>query len=240
MKKHIPNFITSLNVFFGSIAVIAVVNNKPVVAATCVGIALLADFLDGFTARLLKVSSPIGKELDSLADMLTFGLVPGLVMARLMQESLGERFPPSGFYPAWWMVGLLIPVFSALRLAKFNLDTRQSDAFYGLPTPANTLWIFSAWLAVSFAPEGLFAQSLQNPFVVGALCVVGSIVLVMDVRLIALKFSSTSWEANRFRYFLIIGGIILGIVLTFQAPPFIILLYICLSLIQNRFFHSPT
>ena len=150
IKKHIPNLLTLGNLFSGTVATIFAVQGKFTEAALFVVIGILFDFLDGFAARLLNVSGELGKQLDSLADMVTFGVVPGFIMARLIQESLGLDFPPREVFSTevlpYYLFGFLIPIFSAFRLAKFNLDTRQSDAFYGVPTPANTILILSFWL----------------------------------------------------------------------------------------------
>ncbi|MEZ4851543.1 MAG: CDP-alcohol phosphatidyltransferase family protein [Bacteroidia bacterium] len=132
--------------FFGMVAMVFIFIDNLTGAMIAVLISLVMDFFDGFVARMLKVQGPIGKELDSLADMVTFGAVPGMVMARLIHESTGGLFPPeqitlSEGFP-WFLLGFLITILSAFRLAKFNLDERQSDAFYGVPTPANTILIF--------------------------------------------------------------------------------------------------
>ena len=229
--------LTATNLFCGTIAIIFIVNDQIAGAALMVVLALIMDFLDGFVARMLGVSSPIGKELDSLADMVTFGVVPGFIMARLIQESLGAAFPPAVIFSSsplpWFLVALLIPVFSALRLAKFNLDTRQSDAFYGVPTPANTILILSFWLIHAYNPDHFLAQWLSNPWVLMVLSVVCSYMLVMDVRLLALKFKNFSVADNLFRYILIGSAILLLVLFQYVGIPFIILLYLVLSVIDN-------
>lgn len=142
IKKNIPNAITCCNLLCGCLAIIQATNGNLLWAAYLVGMAAVFDFFDGFAARLLKVSSPIGKDLDSLADMVTFGVVPGIVMFKMIR--LGLRLDKEGFdlieeNPWITYIVFMIPIFSALRLAKFNHDTRQTEAFIGLPTPANAI-----------------------------------------------------------------------------------------------------
>lgn len=167
IKRNIPNTITCGNLLCGCLAIVKAFEGDLVWAAYLVGIAAVLDFFDGFAARLLKVSSPIGKDLDSLADMVTFGVVPGIVMFQFMRFSLDSYvqeavFPPH--IPNSWVrdygnidycllpyIAFLIPIFSAIRLAKFNNDTRQSDSFIGVPTPANAIFICSIVLAYAFA-----------------------------------------------------------------------------------------
>ena len=137
IKRNIPNAITCLNLLFGCIAIVYVFHNRLTDASWMIIFAAIADFFDGMAARLLKVSSPIGKELDSLADMVSFGVAPGMIIYELIGTS-----------PYNW-IGLLIPVFAAIRLAKFNIDTRQTFYFIGLPTPANALFIASFPLIIA-------------------------------------------------------------------------------------------
>lgn len=237
MKQNIPNLLTATNLLCGTIALVYIANGDLPGASLMVVIALVMDFFDGFVARLLGVSSPIGKELDSLADMVTFGVVPGFIMARLIQESLALDFPPSTVLSTevapYYLVGFLIPVFSAFRLAKFNLDTRQSDAFYGVPTPANTILILSFWLIGAYRPDNFLATWLSNTWVLIALAIISSYLLVADVRLLALKFKNFSVQDNLFRYILIGSAILLLIIFQYVGVPFIILLYLILSMVDN-------
>ena len=239
-KKHIPNFLTSLNLVCGVLALMAIVQEQINAAAALIAAALVFDFLDGFVARLLGVHSPRGKELDSLADVVPFGVGPGVVMALLIQHSLGETFPPeigmSMFSGNGWffLAGLLIAVFSALRLAKFNLDERQSDAFYGLATPANTLLVLSFWLITDKQPDSWLAQNLNHPGVWIAASLLLSWLLIAEIRLIAFKFKSYALRDNPYRYLLIFSGILLLAMFQYMAIPFLILLYFLLSTLQNR------
>jgi len=181
VKENIPNFITCLNLLCGCIGIVLAFEGNLVWSAYLVGIAAVLDFLDGFTARILKVHSAIGKQLDSLADMVTFGVLPGVVMFNLLEQAyFYELFSeywtplPNDFREMWYdtrsinfvpYLAFLIPVFSAIRLAKFNLDSRQSDSFIGLPTPANSIFICSLVLILSYGDEVsrhfMSAQSLD-------------------------------------------------------------------------------
>lgn len=146
IKKHIPNAITCCNLLCGCLAIVQAFEGNLVYSAYLVGLAAIFDFFDGFAARMLKVSSPIGKDLDSLADMVTFGVVPGIVMYKLILKTIffqDDLSLPSDHLYYLSYSAFLIPVFSAIRLAKFNNDVRQSDSFIGLPTPANAIFICS-------------------------------------------------------------------------------------------------
>ena len=237
MKKQIPNLLTATNLFFGMVAMVFIFIDNLTGAMIAVLISLVMDFFDGFVARMLKVQGPIGKELDSLADMVTFGAVPGMVMARLIHESTGGLFPPeqitlSEGFP-WFLLGFLITLLSAFRLAKFNLDERQSDAFYGVPTPANTILIFSFWMITEWSPDFWLSNVLNNISVLIGITAIASWLLVADIRLLALKFKNFSVADNLFRYILIGSTVILLAIFQHVGIPFIILLYLALSLVEN-------
>lgn len=271
IKKNIPNLLTLGNLLCGCMAIIHVFEGSLVWAAYLVGIALVLDFFDGFTARLLKVSSPIGKDLDSLADMVTFGVVPGMVMFRLIGDwmtfytSMLTDWPNdiggkpnlvvpdfvlqlAPLFPYLKYVGLLIPIFSAVRLARFNNDTRQSDSFIGLPTPANAMVICSIPLIdMHAAPvfSGMMPwdtefemrlSSIAPQWLIVA-CVVLSLLLVAELPLFALKFKGFSWadHQNKLRFVFLGLSVVLLISLQFVAIPLIILLYILLSIVNNLF-----
>ena len=217
MKKHIPNTLTCLNLITGGIGAIFIIRADYDLAIYFVLISALFDFFDGFAARMLKVQSVIGKELDSLADMVSFGLVPALYMLRVLEGQTNiENLP---YY------GLLIAAFSAVRLAKFNVDDRQSDQFIGLPTPANTIMIAS----LSFLPANWEITLIATIVII----TVSSFLLVANVPMIALKFKSFGWKGNELRFILILSIVILGIIFGINALPFIIPVYILLSLIGN-------
>lgn len=217
ITRHIPNFLTCCNLFCGCIGVVFVVNGNLTAAAYFVWIACVFDFFDGFAARMLKVSSPIGKELDSLADMVSFGLLPAVVMYRMLLESNTHEYLP--------YVAFSIAVFSALRLAIFNIDETQSDSFKGLPTPANALFITSLPLLT-----GGIALALFEPWILCVIVAVSSYLLVSGIPLFALKFKSFTWKENKIRFTFLILSVLLLAWLKIAAIPIIILLYVALSL----------
>lgn len=252
IKQHIPNAITSGNLLCGCLAIVQAFNGNLVWAAYLVGIAAVLDFFDGFAARLLKVSSPIGKDLDSLADMVTFGVVPGVVMYKLIESALlfshALEVPvteisaianeKTGFSITY--IAFIIPVFSALRLAKFNNDTRQSDSFVGLPTPANAIFICSLPLILNMGPSFEISETnrqlvsyIINTKTLVVLSIVLSVLLVAELPLIALKFKSFGWKGNEVRFVFLGLSLVMLIALQMLALPLIIILYILISVINN-------
>lgn len=240
MRKHIPNFITSLNLLSGCIALVFAFEGQLVLSSLFIGAGALFDFADGFAARLLHVKSSIGKELDSLADIVTFGLVPGALVYQLIQQDLNAPVLYVSQFSLFPFAGFLIPVFSALRLAKFNTDTRQAEVFYGLPTPATAIFIgsFPLILNQKNMPIGfsmdLIHSLLTNFYILFSLTVLISWLMVSEIRLFSLKFKSFGWQRNELRYSFLALSVMLFIAMHFVAIPVIILLYILLSLIFNR------
>lgn len=219
--KHLPNFITILNLLTGSVGIILAMQGNLMFAASCIFIAAVFDFMDGFAARILKANSSIGKELDSLADVISFGLLPGIISYSLLSQNSQSDILP-------WL-GLIIPAFSALRLAKFNVDTRQSDQFIGLPTPANAI-LFASFPMILATDNWQF---LGNPTVFAVIVVVFSLLLVAELPLMALKFKNFSWKENKLKYLFLLIALVLLFVLAWMAIPLIILLYIFFSLAGN-------
>ena len=224
IKAQIPNLLTLLNLFSGVIGIIWILNGHLLTGAYFVLIAAGFDFFDGFVARLLKVQSDMGKELDSLADVVSFGVLPGLILFMMTKNSVAA----DSYLP---YLTLIVPMLSAYRLAKFNLDTRQSDRFIGLPTPANALFISTLpYLALEWPA---LAEWFSIPLVIIGIAWVLAILLVTEIPLIALKFKSTSFSKNRFRYALIILSLLIFAVLQLAGIPLVILAYIGLSVIEN-------
>ena len=246
IKKHIPNTITCGNLLCGCLAIVQTFTGNLAWTAYLVGIALVLDFFDGFTARKLKVASPIGKDLDSLADMVTFGVVPGIVMFQLLNISLKSEFivEPrwhTTVFPLGYLanLGFIITIFSAIRLAKFNNDTRQTDSFIGVPTPANAMLVCSLPLICQFQPELNFITGfIANPWFLAVLTCLMSFLLVSEIPLFALKFKNFSWATNKLAYCFLIVSILLILALHFMAIPLIILLYILVSIVNNIFLKS--
>jgi CDP-diacylglycerol--serine O-phosphatidyltransferase len=238
IRKHIPNTITCGNLFCGCLALVKAFEGDLIQAAYFVGIALVLDFFDGFTARMLKVSSAIGKDLDSLADMVTFGVVPGVMMFKMISGTLMngiiEGAPSQVPFPAYF--AFIITVFSCIRLAKFNNDTRQSDSFIGLPTPANTMVICSLPLIMHFQPN-VFADMnmISNPWFLIIFSCIMSFLLVSEIPLFALKFKSFNWKGNKLVYVFLMVSAALLLTLHFVAIPLIIILYILISIVNNIF-----
>ncbi len=237
MKKHIPNALTCGNLFCGCIGIVAAFDNELILAAYLTGIAAVLDFFDGFVARWLKAYSPIGKELDSLADCVTFGVLPGAIIFRLLRQSLGDGYGLIEFsiIPN---LAFIISIFSALRLAKFNVDTRQSESFIGVPTPANAILISSIPLILQQTPE--LREVIVQPVVLLSLTLVMSFLLVAELPLFALKFQNYSFGANKIKYIFLILSVLLLVTLKFTAIPLIIVLYIVLSIVENFTKRAPS
>lgn len=245
IKKYIPNFVTLLNLFCGSLAVVFAVHNNFVVSALFVFLGIFFDFFDGLLARKLNVQSELGVQLDSLADMVTSGLVPGIVMFKLISISVDA--PDSMHVDDWSsatdfyglrlvplaLIGLCITLASAYRLAKFNIDEDQQSYFKGLPTPANTLLIMSLPLIMEFQNNAMFNSLILNQWFLIGLTIVSCYLLNAKIKLFALKFKNFSFIENKFRYALIILSILFMIGFHFIAIPLIIILYIVLSLLKN-------
>ncbi len=240
MKKHIPNILTLLNLLCGTIAVILAVTGRTEIAALFVFLGIFFDFFDGFAARKLQVQSDMGLQLDSLADMVTSGVVPGIVMYHLMQLSLDpgswgqgisiDLSAPTGFIP---FLGLLIPLASAYRLAKFNIDDDQQTSFTGLPTPANTLFILSLPLILAYQANDITVSVIRNTWVLVFITFVSCYMLNARVKLFALKFKSRGFRENAVKYIFVVLCVLLLAIMRFAAIPVIILLYVIVSLLTN-------
>lgn len=225
--KNIPNSITCLNLLSGCFACISAFQGQYDWVALCIGLSALFDFLDGMAARLLHAYSPLGKELDSLADLISFGLAPGLMVMHLM--AYNSTFHGMTEYQSWWALSaLLIPVFSALRLAKFNIDTRQTTSFIGLPVPANALF----WIGICQA--GLHMASPVCGYAIVALVIIFSLLLVSEIPMFSLKFKNLKWKENYLRYLIIVVAAICLISLGLAGLAATIGLYIVLSLLTAR------
>lgn len=271
----IPNILTAGNLLCGCLSILFTLQGRLDLAAYLIFIAMLLDFLDGFAARLLNKQGELGKQLDSLADMVSFGAAPGIIVFVLLivsgavsvhgsladvltGDSMGSSMKmlidqyfsaliygnPEGLASTFYgwnlmlpFLALLIPFFSLFRLAKFNLDTRQSEHFIGLPTPANTLFFVAIALTLwfGFGTQGypaLLAEILLREGVLSTLIVIFSVMLITELPLIALKFKDFSFKNNANKYILIGLSITLMLLLSVFALPFIVLLYLTISLIS--------
>ncbi|AWW32323.1 CDP-diacylglycerol--serine O-phosphatidyltransferase [Echinicola strongylocentroti] len=224
IKKNIPNAITCMNLASGMAGIYYVLEGNLYAATYFTLAAAMFDFLDGMVARLLKVHSEIGKQLDSLADMVTFGVLPSFVLFQLMKVPFPDSYLP--------FCAFLIGIQSAMRLAKFNIDTRQSDRFIGVPTPANALLVCTLpFLADRFS----WADSMiQNGIFLLAMTLVLAMLLTAELPLIALKFKNFGWADNIFRYLVIAIAVVSILGLGLAGVPFVIVGYILLSIIENQ------
>lgn len=230
IKKHIPNTITCLSLISGGIACIQALQDNLLAAVLWISIAAVFDFCDGFAARLLKAYSPMGKELDSLSDMVSFGMAPGLILFSLLRTACTAW--PEETWPEYLpYLALIIPVFSGLRLAKFNIDTRQATSFIGLPVPAHALFWASAGYAVLPAipaHPGLFIG------VSVGLAILTSLLLVSEIPMFSLKVKSLGWKGNELRYILVVCALFFVAFWGFLGLAGTILLYIVLSIFNRK------
>ncbi len=240
IKKQIPNLITLGNLLCGTIATIFAVKGDFVGTAVLVIIGIGLDFFDGFAARLLKVQGELGKQLDSLADMVTSGVVPGIVMLQLLVNAIDidavgyfgiDEYGRSGSNLPY--LGLLLTLGAGYRLAKFNIDERQSDSFIGLPTPAMSLFVISLPLILEYSGYSFFNNIVQNKYFLIVITVLLTFVMNTELPLFSLKFKTFSFKENIVKYLFLIASLILLVALKFVAIPIIILLYIVVSLLQN-------
>lgn len=244
LKRHIPNVVTLLNLLSGCIAVIFAVYGNLVAAAVFVFLGIFFDFFDGLLARKLNVQSPLGIQLDSLADLVTSGVVPGIIMFKLI--ALTVDAPDYSEYSDHWnailnwdglkmsvfpLIGLLITLASAYRLAKFNLDEDQQTYFKGLPVPANTLVILALPLILEFQNSDIMNAIIINKWFLIGLTLLSCYLLNSNIKLFALKFKNWSFKDNAVRYIFLILSVVFLFVLQFAAIPLIIVVYIVLSLL---------
>lgn len=265
---NIPNLFTASNLICGVVAIILTIVGRIDLAPFAIFIGALFDFFDGFLARKLKVSSEMGKQLDSLADMVTFGVAPGLLIMVVMIVTIyidGPFFEDNfvshvHFQIQNWVnavfynvpnnmdasikflpfVGLFIPFMSMFRLAKFNLDTRQSDSFIGIPTPLNTLFFtfFPLILWIEYdvwsKDPGIF-EYIFNPYFLVGLIILMSLLLVAEIPLFALKFKHFKWKGNEIRFIFLLTSVILIATLLVWSIPLIVFLQLILSIVDNKY-----
>lgn len=245
MLKQVPNIITSLNILCGCVAVLFAVSGDLINAAIFVFLGIFFDFFDGLAARLLDAQSEVGLQLDSLADVITSGVAPGIVMYQMLNlsyfghmQTLTETFSGEGwnigvknYLP---LIGLMIVIAAAYRLAKFNVDTRQTSGFIGLPTPANAILVLSLPLILQFQFSELAESIILNKWFLIGITLLGSIIMNAEIPLFALKFKTWDLKSNAVRYIFLILCVVLLLLIKFWAIPFIILLYIVLSLFGQK------
>ena len=237
VKRQIPNLITLCNLTFGVVACYHAALGSLREAAVCIMAGIFLDFFDGLAARLLKVTSPVGKELDSLADVVTSGVAPALILFHIIgMLSAYNDYPELLEWLCY--TAFLIPAFSAYRLAKFNLDTRQSHSFLGLPVPSNALiWVGLALSLYNVYAIPAFLSSLLFPCILVAVSLVTDILMVSELPMFSLKFNfkDLSWKTNCVQYIFLIGcAAIIALTRQWYAISLIILWYILLSLLTQR------
>lgn len=237
IKQYVPNALTTLNLISGLISITLVFEGKPAQASIFIFIAAIFDYLDGTAARLLKAYSELGKQLDSLADVVSFGVAPGLLIFQMLSINctgscnILERLHITPYF------ALLIPVCSAFRLAKFNIDLRQEVNFIGLPTPANALFFASIPLVLYVQP-GLFSilhipgmvDFFSNTRILTILTVFFSYLMISDFRIFSMKFKSKKWQGNQLRYIFLMISLALVLLFFINSIPIIIALYVLMSI----------
>jgi len=238
--KHIPNIITSLNLVAGFVAIIFAANGDLITASWLIFAAMIFDFLDGFSARLLKAYSEIGRELDSLADVVSFGVAPGIIIYQLLYESLAPAgVMITGFESVLLTLAMVLPaimpVFAALRLAIFNLDSTQATTFKGLPTPANAIAVISVIIAGHYSESPLFSSLTESPLSIILFTICLSLLMVSRIPLLSLKVSNLKFKGNEGRYILIGQLVLVFIIFGPAAATLIIPLYIFSSLLSLLF-----
>lgn len=247
IKKHIPNTITLSNLLCGALSIYFLyVSDSVLLPSIFILLGAIFDFFDGLSARLLKVTSAIGKELDSLADVVTFGLAPSLITVEVLKYSLIAEGYSLFVTNILCLIPLFMALMSAYRLANFNVDERQSVNFIGLPTPANAL----LWLSLpvldylsdkkihlwGIYQESLYAQLvdvLLNPWFIIIFSIIMGVMLVAPIEMFSFKFKNLSWQDNKIRFAFLVISILLIFVFNCFAIPFIVLMYIIISLISN-------
>ena len=243
MKKHIPNILTLGNLFCGTVATIYAVQGNFEIAGILVVLGIFFDFFDGFAARILNVSGELGKQLDSLADMVTSGVVPGIIMFNLLATSpnldtlenapidtnwMNFNFAPIQFF------ALLLTLGACYRLAKFNIDTRQSDSFIGLPTPAMSLFIISLPLIQEYSTIESIQNLISSHYFLILVTVSLTYLMNAEWPLFSLKFKEYSIKNNFIKYLFLLISLVMLLTLQFVSIPLIIVFYVCLSVVSNR------
>ena len=234
IRQHIPNTITCCNLLSGCLSILFLSHDMPVKAALMIFVAGLFDFLDGFAARLLNTHSPIGADLDSLSDVVSFGVAPGFIMYWLMSQYFESQL---WLYDWWWSVGgfnllpfiaFMLPVFSAIRLAKFNVDDTQKISFRGIPAPGMAIFIASLPLALGQA--GHLTDGVLNYWACLGFTIIFSFMMICRLRFFSFKMKSAKWKGNEIRWIFLIIAVLGFAIFKFLALPFVMILYVLLSI----------
>lgn len=228
-KQHIPNTLTCGNLLSGCLSVLFINNGMPVAAALMILVAGLFDFLDGFAARLLHAHSPIGADLDSLSDVVSFGVAPGFIMYWLMNQAFKSPVLPVGNIDLLPCLAFLLPVFSALRLARFNIDDTQKTSFRGIPAPGMALFVVSLPLALN--QIGHLNDGFLGFWPYLVITIVLSWLMVSNLRFFSFKMKSAKWKGNEVRWIFLIAAVVGFAVFRWVALPFVMMVYVLLSII---------
>jgi len=250
--KNIPNLFTLLNLFFGCIAVIFTLQTglsvlstaegtqyidmpeKMGIASLFIGAAALVDFLDGLVARMFKATSPMGKQLDSLADVVSFGVAPGMILYQFLRISFARQADGFDISPLWFLPALLFPCASAFRLAKFNVDESQTYGFKGVPTPAAGLVVASIPLIYWYTGSETVTDLLLNKWVLYGVIIVLAWLMVSNLPLMALKFTDYTVKTNLPKLILLALAIVSAVFLKWLAVPVVFIFYIIVSLVSEK------
>lgn len=238
--------ITLANLLCGILSVLMCLKDNLVAASLFILLGIFFDFFDGYFARLLKVGGEFGKELDSLADVVTSGIAPGFIMFQLIifaqngswfgelntTSDNWQSFAENKYYFLPY-IAFIIPLASAMRLAKFNIDQRQTDSFIGLATPALSLLVASIPLIYQYSKHGSLVQFFQSPVTLLAITIFGAILMNSELKMFSLKFKDYNWKNNKVKFIFLISSVVLVIFLQFVAIPMIISLYVLFSLLEN-------
>ena len=234
--RNIPNYITIANLFCGVLSIISTFSNQLSLAAFFIFLGVFLDFFDGFFARLLKIENEFGLQLDSLADLVTSGLAPSFILFKLLNaNNTTQFFVEFSFetpFSSISLIAFLIPIFAALRLANFNIDKNQKNSFIGLPTPMTAIFIAS----IPLIKSEFFNSIYSNTSTLCIISVVLSILMISKLNLFSIKVNfqeNLSSQLNMMRLFMLISSLILLFFFNLAAIPFIVVLYIILSIINN-------
>ncbi|MFD1316429.1 CDP-alcohol phosphatidyltransferase family protein [Namhaeicola litoreus] len=252
IKKNIPNMITLANMLCGILSVLMCLNDKLLAASFFILLGIFFDFFDGYFARLLKVGGDFGKELDSLADVVTSGIAPGFIMFQLIifaqngswfgelnaSSENWQSFAENRYYFLPYL-GFIIPLASAMRLAKFNIDERQTDSFIGLATPALSLLVASIPLIYHYSEQMYFVRFFQSPITLVVITLIGAVLMNSELPMFSLKFKNYGWKTNQTKYIFLVVSIFLVATLQFVAIPIIIAIYILFSVLENSTKKTP-
>lgn len=250
--KNIPNLFTLLNLFFGCIAVIFTLQNgiaimynadgsqyigipeRIGVASLFIGLAGLIDFLDGLVARIFKATSPLGKQLDSLADVVSFGVAPGMILYQFLRMSYARQEDGLDISPLWFYPALLFPCAAAFRLARFNIDETQRYGFKGVPTPAAGILVASIPLIYWYSGNDMVIRLLLNKWLLYGVILLLSWLMTSNIPIMALKFSDYTVKSNLPKLVLLAVAIVAAIFLKWLAVPVVFIFYIIVSLLAEK------